>query len=107
MKKIAAVVVLCAALILTSGSAALAGERTGSGKDTKWGPGGQTPVSLVANSECAFSGLEDHEFEEDVVPGEVQNWGQIVASEGGKLGGAADAFGLGLFGCNAKMFPAK
>jgi hypothetical protein len=92
---------VCVALVLGAGGAASAGERTGSGKDTKWGEGGQTPVSVTAKSECAFSGLEDHDFESDVVPGEVQNWGAIVSGAGGHLGGA------GPIGCNAHTFPAK
>lgn len=68
------VVSIMIAAVFTVGIAgtAVAGERTGQGKPT--------PISNPdgpQNSECAFSGLEDHDFESDVVPGEVQNWGAI------------------------------
>ena len=69
MKKLVAVVV--AALMLTTGlvtlssSTALAGEITGNGKSLQ---------PLNANSECAFSGLDD---DDDDGFDRTQNWGQI------------------------------
>ena len=53
-----------------TGGTASAGEITGTGKPT--------PVnSYNANSICAFSGLDDMDFEAPVQPGVVQNWGSI------------------------------
>ena len=54
-------------------TAAFAGERGGNGE----------PITVNANSDCAYSGLEDQDFNDDgiydadVVPGMVQNWGVI------------------------------
>ena len=42
------------------------------------GTGNPTPVNgYNANSICAFSGLDDMDFEAPVQPGVVQNWGSI------------------------------
>lgn len=73
MKKRIAGLVIGSMFVFGSSSVALAGERTGQGNTT--------PVQAhVAASLCAFSGLEDGAGEpEDVVPGVVQNWGQIVS----------------------------
>lgn len=57
------------ALFALSPAAALAGERGGNGAPT--------PIGDVAASECAYSGLEDFDFEAPVQPGVVQNWGSI------------------------------
>lgn len=58
------------ALIASTPAVAFAGERGGNGE--------ATPVNnYVAASLCAFSGLDDMDFEEDVQPGVVQNWGVI------------------------------
>ena len=86
--------------ILVAAGVASAGERTGIGE--------QTPIRDTARSLCAFSGLDDMNFESDVVPGVTQNWGQIV-SVAGPLGGAASTFvpGEGETGCNAALYPNK
>jgi hypothetical protein len=78
-------------------SVASAGERTGTGEET--------PAGDKARSSCAFSGLEDHDFEADVEPGVTQNWGQIVRFEG-PLGGANDVEFIEE-GCNANTYPNK
>jgi hypothetical protein len=95
MKVQIAVAATCVVGLVGAGSV-FAGERTGSGKPT--------PVNnYTAKSFCAFSGLEDNDFESPVVPGVTQNWGQIV-KVAGPLGGAAD---VGGDGCNAHKYPAK
>jgi len=61
---------LCALAILWAGAGAVAaGELTGSGKDLK---------PLHANSECAFSGLDDADDDGFV---HTQSWGRL-GSEG-------------------------
>ncbi|HET6600983.1 MAG TPA: hypothetical protein VFG57_03390 [Gaiella sp.] len=91
--------VAAVAAVLTVGAAS-AGERTGAG--------GQTPIRDTARSLCAFSGLEDFDFEAPVQPGVAQNWGQIVRFAG-PLGGADSTFvpGEGEIGCNAHLYPNK
>lgn len=80
-----------AALVLAlTASAAFAGEVTGTGRslhveNSKWGTG------LHARSECAFSGQEDLQYEDEEgkplpefhrgVPGHAQSWGQIPKSD--------------------------
>ncbi len=87
------------AALAISGSVALAGERTGNGK--------QTPVGERAASACAFSGLEDNDFLAPVEPGVTQNWGQIVRVAG-PMGGANSVEGpFGEEGCNAHLYPNK
>ena len=87
------------ALALTS-SVALAGERGGSGKET--------PIRDASASACAFSGLDDQDFEAPVQPGVVQNWGAIVSEAGGHLGGASSVeTPFGEEGCNAHLYPNK
>lgn len=82
-----------------SGSVVFAGERAGNGT--------ATPAGEKAASACAFSGLEDFDFEEDVDPGVTQNWGQIVR-EFGPLGGANSVqTPFGEEGCNALTYPNK
>jgi hypothetical protein len=83
-------------MVLGPATAAFAGERGGNGE--------ATPIRDTANSACAFSGLEDNDFESPVDPGVTQNWGQIVSGAGGHLGGAAD---VGGDGCNAHLYPGK
>jgi hypothetical protein len=78
-------------------SIAFAGERAGNGEET--------PAGDKAKSSCAFSGLEDHDFEQDVDPGVTQNRGQIVRFAG-PLGGADDVEFIGE-GCNANTYPNK
>jgi hypothetical protein len=78
-------------------SIASAGERGGNGEET--------PAGSKAASSCAFSGLEDFDFEQDVEPGVTQNWGQIVRLEG-PLGGANDVEFIEE-GCNANTYPNK
>jgi hypothetical protein len=70
MKKILATIVVALATVGGTAGAASAGEITGNGKPT--------PVNgYTANSICAFSGLDDMDFEAPVQPGVVQNWGAI------------------------------
>jgi hypothetical protein len=97
---------LMGAMVAGSAGSALAGERNGQGDET--------PIRDKANSECAFSGLEDHDFVDPVEPGVVQNWGHakdapVVVSA---PRGASDVvlnFGGGNFdgGCNAHLHPNK
>lgn len=71
-KTLATLVVTLAALgtIGATAGTASAGEITGSGNPT--------PVnSYNANSFCAFSGLDDMDFESPVQPGVVQTFGSI------------------------------
>ena len=70
MKRILATMVVALATVGATGTAASAGEITGTGKPT--------PINgYNANSICAFSGLDDMDFEAPVQPGVVQNWGTI------------------------------
>jgi hypothetical protein len=64
--KLVAGTLLAAGFLIGTAGVASAGERTGTGS--------QTPIRDVAASECAFSGLEDFDFEAPVQPGVVQNW---------------------------------
>jgi hypothetical protein len=82
-----------------SGSVAFAGERGGNGE--------ATPIRDTAASACAFSGLDDMDFEAPVEPGVVQNWGAIIR-EAGPLGGANSTITpFGEDGCNAHAYPNK
>ena len=85
-------------MVMASPAMAFAGERGGNGA--------ATPVnSYTAKSFCAFSGLDDMDFEADVQPGVVQSFGQEVRWFHGPVpGGAAD---VGGFGCNAHLYPSK
>lgn len=97
VKKTAIAVLLCAATVLGSGTAAFAGERTGTGTPTQ-GPD-------HARSLCVFSGLEDFDFEAPVDPGVVQNWGD-TKREFGLTGGANSVVTpFGTEGCNAHLYP--
>ena len=58
-----------AVIVLGSAGGAVAGERGGDGHET--------PAGDKARSLCAFSGLDDMDFEAPVQPGVVQNWGTI------------------------------
>lgn len=70
MKRTLATFALALGAVVASGGVASAGEITGNGNPT--------PInSYNANSICAFSGLDDMEFEAPVQPGVVQNWGAI------------------------------
>lgn len=93
--------VIAAVATFGTGGAAVAGERNGVGD--------ATPVNdYIARSLCAFSGLDDMDFESPVEPGVVQNWGAIVAESGGHLGGANSVLTpFGEEGCNAHMYPGK
>jgi len=76
-----AVAAVAVVLSLTAG-AALGGEVTGNGKDLRLPDG-----TLHGQSECAFSGQEDLQFQDEEgnplpepmkgVPGHAQSWGQI------------------------------
>ena len=97
MKRILVVAGLASAVVMASPAMAFAGERGGSGEPT--------PVnSYTAKSICAFSGLDDMDFEAPVEPGVVQSFGQEVRWMGGPVPGAAD---VGEFGCNANLYPTK
>jgi hypothetical protein len=90
---------VCAAVVLGSGGAAVAGEITGSGEPT--------PAGDKAKSLCAFSGLEDFDLEAPVDPGVTQSWGQIIRVAG-PLGGANSVLTpFGEEGCNARDYPNK
>jgi hypothetical protein len=106
MRRRSMVALLAALMVMTmtlGASAAFAGERAGNGEETA------APEN--ARSSCAFSGLEDNDFEEPVVPGVTQSWGQIVsdaAPAGGALGGADGPHtspGGDTVGCNAHLYP--
>jgi len=102
MKKTLAGAAICAALILGSSGAAFAGEETGSGKDTQ-GPS-------HANSECAWSGLEDGELGQPSGPGNVQNWGHTKDSEivlSSPYGASDVTWLFGQTGCNAHLHGMK
>jgi hypothetical protein len=97
-KKSAAAMLISTAVVVGSGGAAFAGERSGTGDETQ-GPS-------HAASLCVFSGLEDFDFEAPVDPGVTQNWGQIVKTVPGHLGGANSVITpFGEEGCNAHMYP--
>jgi hypothetical protein len=82
-------IAVCAAALITgmSVTAALAGEITGTGKSLKVDGGGKWDTGLHARSECAYSGQEDLQYQDDDgnplpeptkgVPGHAQSWGQI------------------------------
>lgn len=73
IKKLAAFVITAGLFLFGAVSIAGAGEITGNGKDLK---------PLNANSECAFSGLDDAD---DDGFGRTQSWGQIPKAERGFL----------------------
>lgn len=82
---------LCTVAALTMGAgSAFAGEIKGTGE----------PKEVRANSECAYSGLEDHPF----APGTVQTFGHVKRMYGA-VGGANEQPGpYGLTGCNANLY---
>lgn len=89
-------------IVLGSAGGAFAGERGGSGKET--------PAGDKARSLCAFSGLEDMDFEAPVDPGVVQNWGHIpkeIRDMFSVRGAAEVATPFGEEGCNANLYPNK
>lgn len=102
-KRLGIAVSVTAVVLSLGASAAFAGEVTGNGN----------PITIHANSACAFSGLEDNNPGSGIVePGVVQNWGHakdapvVVAAPRG----ASDVtlnFGFGNFqeGCNAHLYP--
>ena len=87
LKKLAAVAVITTA-VLSAGGSAFAGEVGGNGKATpvaRPADGGRS----VANSVCAFNGLDDgSESGNPVTPGVVQSFGSIVAGLAKEAGGA-------------------
>ena len=96
MKKALATVVVALGIVGASGTAASAGEITGNGNPT--------PVNTyIANSFCAFSGLDDMDFEGPVQPGVVQNWGSIP-KQGRPAPGTEDHPGSA---CNGHKLPTK
>jgi hypothetical protein len=91
-----------AVIVLGSAGGAFAGERGGDGHET--------PAGDKARSLCAYSGLDDMDFEEDVDPGTVQNWGHIPRDARKMFsdrGAAVVELPWGEEGCNASMFPNK
>lgn len=100
VKKTAFAFLLCTATVLGSGTAAFAGERTGTGTHT------QAPTH--ARSACAFSGLEDFDSEAPIAPvdpGVVQNWGHVKRDYGLTGGANSVATPFGEEGCNAHLYP--
>lgn len=91
-----------AVIALGTAGGAFAGERGGDGHET--------PAGDKAKSLCAYSGLDDMDFEAPVDPGVVQNWGHIPR-EARKMfsdrGAAVVNTPFGEEGCNAHMFPNK
>ena len=103
---------ICVASIVGVGGSAFAGEVTGSGKGGPSGDG-TTGARANSNSECAFSGQEDHDGE-GATPGsgEVQNWGHVkpfLVSIGAPVTGAAGPIVTpeGVTGCNGHNFGRK
>jgi len=91
-----------AVLVFGSAGGAFAGERGGNGEET---PAGEKSRSL-----CAYSGLEDFEFEEPAQPGTVQNWGHIPKEARDMFsdrGAAVVSTPFGEEGCNAHLYPNK
>ncbi|MHC2999309.1 hypothetical protein OB08_08970 [Microbacterium sp. HJ5] len=87
-------------IALGSTGGAFAGERGGNGEET--------PAGYKAKSLCAYSGLEDFDFEEPVDPGVVQNWGHIpreVRHAVATRGASSVSTPFGEEGCNAHMYP--
>jgi hypothetical protein len=77
MRRALAAITLCALLLGTTSTTALAGEITGKGKSLKQPDGG-----LHGKSACAFSGLNDtYSGDPDVADADgfyrTQSWGQI------------------------------
>lgn len=93
ISKAAFATVFAAALVAGAGAAS-AGEVTGSNKTKE----------VVANSECAFSGLEDNDGLSPVVPGVTQNWGQIPAAVRAELRAVGVSPGAL---CNGHLNPIK
>lgn len=68
-------------------SAVFAGEVTGNGRSKQLADGGKWGTFLHARSECAYSGQEDLQYQDEEgnplpeihkgVPGHAQSWGQI------------------------------
>ena len=83
MRRVMLALLAAGAILTMTGSAALAGEITGTGQsleveDSKWGTG------LHARSECAYSGLDEtdpiDDDADDALFGRTQSWGQIPAA---------------------------
>lgn len=73
MKRFGVAVSVAAVVLSLSASAALAGEVTGNGTSLK---------PLQANSECAFSGLNDEYYIDGIVTDpRTQSWGQIPKAD--------------------------
>ena len=97
MKRILATIVVALATVGATGTAASAGEITGNGNPT--------PINgYNANSICAFSGLDDMDFEAPVQPGVVQNWGSIPKEVRDMLALAGEHPGDA---CNGHKLPTK
>jgi hypothetical protein len=93
MKKLVVALGFSLAVVGAAAGPAFAGERGGNGEET--------PINdHRARSECAFSGLDDFDFEAPVDPGVVQSFGQIV-SQAGPLGGVPGR------ACNGHLNPQK
>lgn len=85
IKMWAAAVVAVPALVIASNGTAFAGEVKGPPGDDGFATGDWNPIAgYVANSICAFSGLNAyHPGKEGAFAGHVQSYGAIV-SQGGK-----------------------
>jgi hypothetical protein len=105
MKKLVAGAALAASLVIGISGVASAGERGGNGE--------AVPGADNAASPCAYSGLDDNDFEGDVTPGVVQSFGQIVKEVPGGASTISDRGASSLItpfgedGCNAHMYPSK
>lgn len=91
-----------AVIALGSAGGAFAGERGGDGHET--------PAGEKARSLCAYSGLEDYEFEQPAQPGVVQNWGHIpkaMRDMASSRGASQVVTPFGEEGCNASLYPNK
>jgi hypothetical protein len=99
---------ICGVALFGLSAPAYAGEVTGNGD----------PITMHANSSCAFSGLDDHlpspPFSGVTVPGEVQNFGhskgtsEVVSAPRGASDVIIDiGFGPMPAGCNAHLHGMK
>ena len=93
MKRLGVAVSAAAVVLSLSASAALAGEVTGNGTSLK---------PLQANSDCAFSGLNDgYYIDHDLTDPRTQSWGQIARDLGGVAGGVPGT------ACNGHLNPLR
>jgi hypothetical protein len=97
-RALAAAAAVGMAVVMSAGAAG-AGEITGTGQETG--------ARVHSRSLCAFSGLEDNDFESPVVPGVVQNWGHTKSAFGLTGGANSVQTPFGEEGCNAHLYPRR